>query len=107
VDNYRALLAQVGTGRLQLANENFDLGIPTTQPGHYRGSDQTYAKLVDKLAGRQFAGISEELRTNILEFYRDAHAPLPGMAKPKEIAEWASLQEKVARLQAIAVSGQE
>jgi hypothetical protein len=102
VKEYRGLLATVGEERLQLANENFDTGVPV-RAGKYRGSDETYAKLLDKLAERKFAGVSEELRKNIVEFYNDAHAPLPGIATPKQIADWAGVMDKLAQLRAVMV----
>ncbi|HYM13131.1 MAG TPA: zinc dependent phospholipase C family protein, partial [Bryobacterales bacterium] len=57
VDRYRALLANVSPSGLRLPNENFDVGLPT-RAGKYKGADEAYAKLVGKLADRQFAGIS-------------------------------------------------
>jgi hypothetical protein len=101
VDNYKSLLANVGEAKLDLANDNFDIGV-LAQSGQYRGADETYAKLLDKLADRKFASVSEDLRQNILDFYKDAHALLPGVAQPKQIAERASVLAKVAQLQAVA-----
>jgi hypothetical protein len=103
VDSYKSLLANVGEDKLDLANDNFDIGV-LAQSGQYRGGDETYAKLLNKLADRKFAGVPEELRQNILDFYKDAHAPVPGIAKPKQIAEWAGVLAKVAQLQAVTVS---
>ena len=82
VDHYRILLADAGTGRLRLPNENFDIGAPTT-PGKYEGADRTYEKWVNKLADRQFAGVSTEVRENILTFYRD---PTPSCSNQEETA---------------------
>ena len=60
-------------GRLELPNENFDLGEPTVA-GKYLGADQAYDQLVGKLADRKFAGVSPELRGNVLDYYKDRKA---------------------------------
>jgi hypothetical protein len=58
VDSYRILLANVDSGSLDLPNENFDLGTPSSA-SQYAGADLAYDKLLDKLAGRKFAGTSQ------------------------------------------------
>ncbi len=100
VDRYRALLAKVNPAGLELPNENFDVGA-LTRPGQYQGADEAYAKLVGKLADRQFAGIPPELRENILLFYKD---PNPPNSTPKEKAARAKLLDDLGRLQAVAAS---
>ena len=100
VDRYRALLTDVGADRLQLDNENFDIGQPT-RAGTYSGADEAYAKLVGKLADRQFAGMSPELRRNILVFYTDTKPPIYARSTPKERIESAKLVDQLDRLKAI------
>ncbi len=99
IDRYGALLAQVGAGRPQLENENFDVGEPT-RPGKYKGADEAYAKLVGKLADRQFAGVSPELRRNILDFYKDPKPLTSTKATSKEIASWTKLVSQIDQLKA-------
>jgi hypothetical protein len=103
LESYRALLATVGEGQLRISNENFDVGAPTLAGG-YKGSDHAYAKLLGKLADHKFDHVPEELRRNILDFYKNAKPPVAGMAKSKELAEWASVQKHLEQLQAISVS---
>jgi Zinc dependent phospholipase C len=99
VDSYRALLASVDDGGLKLPNENFDVGEPTLA-GKYKGTDRAYGDLLSKLADHQFNGVSAELRTNILDYYKDRKAPtLP--ATKKTGAEWAKVLEQLDRLQAV------
>lgn len=98
VVNYRALLANVSAGRLELTNENFDLGQPLV-PGKYLGADQAYDKLLGKLADRKFAGVSPELRGNILAYYKGRKAPSASSDK-KAVAEWAKLQGQLDQLEA-------
>ena len=90
---YRKLLAARRDGTLQLPNENFDIGEPT-EPGHYRLADDAYAKLVDKLNGKQ---ISPELRANILAFYSHLDAPL---ATKRNRKAWAKLLSQLDTLKA-------
>jgi hypothetical protein len=103
VDNYRALLANVSAGRLELANENFDVGQPPAA-GKYLGTDQAYDHLVGKLADRKFAGVSPELRLNILDYYKDRKAP-SSAATGKASAEWTKLMDRLDELQASAATG--
>jgi hypothetical protein len=103
VDRYKELLAQVSSKQLALPNENFDVGNPT-RIGVYKGTDLTYAKLVEKLASRQFAGVSADLRENILTFYKDAKPPKPTSSKKenkKAGAEWTKLSEDLEKLRAV------
>ena len=100
IDNYRALLAKVGAGRMDLPNENFDLGQPPAA-GKYLGADQAYDKLLAKLADRKFAGVSPELRANVLDYYKDRKPPAASSDK-KASAEWAKTMVQLDQLQAAA-----
>ena len=100
VANYRALLENVSAARLELPNENFDLGQPVAA-GTYLGADQTYDQLLIKLAGRKFAGVSPKLCENLLNYYQDRKAPAIPAAK-KAVAEWTKLTEDIEQLRATA-----
>ncbi|HXE62544.1 MAG TPA: zinc dependent phospholipase C family protein [Bryobacteraceae bacterium] len=82
VDRYKALLAEVDSNAV-LPNENFDSGEQTIE-GKYVGADEAYAKLVGKLAERHFAGITPDLRQNILAYYKDLRPVVPAKASNKE-----------------------
>jgi hypothetical protein len=71
---YRRLLSDWDSGHLVLVNDNFDVGA-VTPPGQYHLNDKTYAELLDRLAQRNFAGMSADLRSEILRFYSDPNAP--------------------------------
>ena len=105
VDHYKAELANVAAGGPELPNENFDLGEPP-QAGKYKGADEAYAKLVGKLAEKQFAGMSVDLRQNILTFYRESNPPIPAKSSVKESADRAKLLDQLDRLKAIPESEQ-
>jgi hypothetical protein len=71
-ERYRLLLIDVKENRLQLENENFDIGRPTLR-GDYKMADETYAKLLDRLD--KAPNIPPALRANILTFYKDSDGP--------------------------------
>ena len=100
VASCRTLLASVDAGHSDLPNENIDIGEPP-QAGKYKGADEAYAKLVGKLADKQFAGLSPDLRENILAFYKGANPPLPKKPTEKERAESAKLLDQLDRLKAL------
>jgi uncharacterized protein (DUF433 family) len=79
VDQYRTFLHAVGNDSLQLPNTDLDSGQPT-KAAEYSLTDDTYAKLLDQLAGRKFDRTTPELRDNILDFYSD----LSGSIKTKK-----------------------
>lgn len=100
VDQYRALLSQVEAGRLQLPNENFDVGGPDV-PGKYKGTDEAYAKLLEKLASHQFAALAPGLRHNILAYYKGLSPTVSAKFSRKEKAESAKLLDRIDRLKAV------
>jgi hypothetical protein len=75
IDQYRKMLLNEGTDRLELANQNFDTGTPTVA-GKYLGADLAYDQLLGKLADKKFAGVSAELRDNILNYYAARKPPV-------------------------------
>ena len=94
VDTYRAYLRDLHAGKLQLANMDFDTGN-RTQQGEYRLTDETYAKLLDKLTKQDFAGMETDLRHNILAFYQNPSAP--NFTKKKH-DKWEKVQKELDQL---------
>jgi hypothetical protein len=94
VERFRAELRDLKTGKLQLANMDFDTGKPTS-PGEYRLTDETYAKLLDKLAKTKFADLKPDLRQNILTFYQNPSAP--NYTKKKR-EKWSKVQQQLEEL---------
>jgi hypothetical protein len=91
---YRKLLSQIDAGQPDVPNDNFDTGA-VSGPGVYWLSDETYAKLLDSLAKQNFAGMSPELRADLLQFYGRPDAPYATKNKPKE---WAKVQVELQQL---------
>ena len=94
MDLYRKLLADEGHGQLKLPNDNFDVGVPTPA-GKYRMNDDTHAKLLDKLAQKNFAGVPPEVRAELLDFFQDPNAPYATKRNPKL---WSKVVEEVQQL---------
>jgi Zinc dependent phospholipase C len=74
LNEYKHYVTELKQGRLRLENKDFDTG-KQTRPGEYRLTDETYAKLLDKLAQARFAATGPDLRKDILAFYQDPNAP--------------------------------
>jgi hypothetical protein len=68
---FRTALDDVGRGRLDLRNTDFDTGKASLQ-GEYALADETYAELLHRLADRKFTAVSAPLRRNIVAFYDTA-----------------------------------
>jgi hypothetical protein len=98
VDNYRALLGDVAAGKFELiTNENIDIGAPTVA-SKYLGADLAYDKLLEKLADHKFIGVSADLRSNMLDYYKDRKPPV-APATPKVTAAWGKLMEQRTQLE--------
>jgi pyruvate/oxaloacetate carboxyltransferase len=69
-----------------------------THAGEYVLTDKSYARLLNQLAGHNFAQVTPELRLNILTFYGDPNAPVDTKKKAEA---WQKTQEEVERLKAI------
>jgi hypothetical protein len=75
-------------------NDNFDTGEPDP-PGAYFMNDNVRAKLLEKLAEENFAGVTPELREDFLKFYSNPDAPFATKNKPKD---WSKLQVALQQL---------
>ncbi|MCU1272087.1 MAG: hypothetical protein JWN74_3381 [Acidobacteriaceae bacterium] len=73
-DNYNSLLHQVRDGNLNFPDTDFDTGRKTA-PAEYPLADVTYARLLQDLSKNNFAQMTPELRSNILDFYSNLNAP--------------------------------
>jgi zinc dependent phospholipase C len=99
LEHYRGLLVAQQEGRLvHLPNENLDTGEPT-EPTAYKPTDETYAKLLDKVSGKP---ISEALRVDILAFYADPGAPF---ATKNNMNAWQNVLRELDKLKALPVAG--
>jgi len=100
LETYRNLLRDEKDGRLKLPNTNFDVG-DKCYPGKYRLNDETHAKLLQQLAANQFAGVSPELRAELLSFYGHPDAAYATRQDPRA---WALVQTELELLRQTAAS---
>jgi hypothetical protein len=94
LDRYKLLLTQASTGTPDIPNDNFDTGS-ATPPGVYFMNDDVHAKLIEELAKRNFAGVTPELRAELLQYYSDPNAPNATKRKPKD---WTKVQVALQQL---------
>jgi len=92
--HYGRLLKEESEGVPQLPNDNFDVG-EDTEPGKYRMNDDAHASLLDKLAAKNFAGVSPELKAELLHFFADSNAPI---AAKRNTRLWAKVQTQLQQL---------
>jgi len=94
LDRYKLLLTQTRTGTPDIPNDNFDTG-GVTPPGVYFMNDDVHAELIEKLAKQNFAGITPDLRAELLQYYSDPNAPNATKRKPKD---WTKVQVALQQL---------
>lgn len=96
---YRRLLQEERNGNLQLPNLNFDVG-QETPGGSYRLNDDAHAQLLHKLAAKNFACVSPDLRAELLAFFANAEAPYD---TKKDQKAWARVQSELQALKTSAL----
>jgi zinc dependent phospholipase C len=70
-DQFGRSLSASREDALRLPNRNLDTGADTAL-GEYPLADRAYEKLLNRLADREFAGVSPELAKNIAAYFGDA-----------------------------------
>jgi hypothetical protein len=88
VDVYRETLRQIKEGvdrPLSLANLDLDTG-DIAKPGTYSLTDNTYAKLLERLTSKPGRTIPQALKRNILDFYVDPNALIAAKKNKKALA---------------------
>ena len=98
IGRYRELLSEQNAGRLKLPNDNLDVGA-FTAAGKYRLTDAAYSQLLHKLQGH-YTEMPQELRSDILAFYRDLGVPISTKTDDND---WARVLKELDRLQAVDV----
>lgn len=96
IERYRELLSDQKNGSLQLPNDNLDVG-KSTAAGKYRLTDAAYSQLLHKLQGH-YTELPQELRSDIIAFYRELRAPISTRADDDD---WARLLKELEHLQSV------
>jgi hypothetical protein len=81
VDQYRAFLEEVRSDTFVLPNFDLDSG-QAAKATEYSLTDEAYAKLLARVAGRKFDLTTPELRENIMAFYFDLSVPIETKKNP-------------------------
>jgi len=100
LDRYRGLLTEVREARLDLPNNNFDVG-ESTGPGKYRLNDEAHAELLDKLAVNKFASATSDVKAELLHFFAEPDAPY---ATKRNAKAWARVQTQLQQLRSAMVT---
>jgi len=100
LDRYRELLRDLRESRLDLPNDNFDVG-ENTGPGKYRLNDEAHAELLDKLAETNFAKASPQVKEELVRFYGEPSAPYSTKRNAKA---WAKLQTELQQLKSTSMT---
>jgi hypothetical protein len=101
-DALSAAMTRLGTAHQALANRDLDTGAPV-HPGSYRLTDDTYAKLVHRLAADPNHSVPPGLKGDILNYYADPSAPIHTKKNAKK---WTQLQAELQTLKNMPVSTQ-
>lgn len=97
VEDYNMLLRRADGGAIHLDDRDCDTGREASL-GEYDRSDETYAKLLDKLADDKFAQVSHELRSHLLRYYDTPKRPASAMKDKKG---WGKTKQQLEQLRAL------
>src|SRR5258706_2723794 len=100
LDHYRELLTALREEKLNLPNDNFDVG-DHTGPGKYRLNDEAHAELLDKLSENKFAGATSEVKAELLHFFAEPDAPY---ATKRNAKAWTKVQTQLQQLKSATVA---
>jgi hypothetical protein len=99
-DALSSMLARFGKPTRTLPNRDLDSGAKV-QPGAYRLTDDTYAKLLDKLVADPHHTVPPGLKSDIVDYYADPQAPIYTKKNPQK---WARVQTDLQTLRSMPVS---
>jgi hypothetical protein len=94
LDRFRRLLTEVREDKLELPNDNFDVG-ESTGPRKYRLNDEAHAELLNRLAEMNFAGASTGVKAELMQFFSD---PSAAYATKRHAKAWAKVQIQLQQL---------
>ena len=80
-----------------IPDRDLDTGEPT-KPGAYKLTDETYAKLLNRIVRLPSQPVPADLREDILRFYSDPSAPIHGKQNAKQ---WQQVETNVAALKSM------
>jgi len=84
-DALSATVNRFGKPHQTLPNRDLDTGAPV-RPGAYRLTDETYAKLLDRLVADPHHTVPPGLKSDIVNYYADPNAPIHTKKNPQKWA---------------------
>ncbi|AXC10270.1 hypothetical protein ACPOL_0915 [Acidisarcina polymorpha] len=102
-DSLRTALAVFGGPKPGLDNRDLDTGA-LVQPGAYKLTDQTYARLLHRLVADPQLPIPLDVKADVLRFYADPNAPNFTKTVPRQ---WERVQADLLVLQLLPIRGQQ
>ncbi len=94
VDALRAATKAISAGAPVVPNRDLDTGAKV-KPGGYRLTDETYAKLLERITSSAGGTVPAGLRQDIEEYYSDPNAPISTKRRPEQ---WARVQAELGLL---------
>ena len=95
-------LTRFGSAQQTLPNRDLDTGMPV-KPGGYPLTDQTYARLLHRIASGPSHPVPLGLKEDVLHYYADPSSPITTKRHPEQ---WARLQAELKTLQILPVSSE-
>ncbi len=95
-----ATIARFGRDDQTLPNRDLDTGAPV-RPGGYPLTDQTYARLLKRLAANSRNPVPPALKADVLHYYADPTSPIATKRNPRK---WTRVQTNLATLGTMPVS---
>jgi hypothetical protein len=99
-DELSSVLGRFGKPHPTLPNRDLDTGAPV-RPGAYPLTDETYAKLLDRLVADPNHTVPPGLKSDIVNYYADPNAPIHTKKDPQK---WARVQSGLQTLRTMPVS---
>jgi hypothetical protein len=82
---FRASLADLADGHIELRNTDFDTGRPSRH-NEYALADDTYAQLLERFRDQKYAPMPEALKADVRRFYGDQ--PIPSRFSREDRKHW-------------------
>ncbi|WP_446742281.1 zinc dependent phospholipase C family protein [Silvibacterium acidisoli] len=101
LDQARSASTNQHSASLQIENRDLDTGA-RVRPGGYPLTDQTYAKLLDRLSKTENP-LPEQLKNDVLAYYADPDAPIVTRKNP---GAWQKVQRELSQIKTMPVVAQ-
>ena len=101
INSVRYTLARFDTIQRYLPNRDLDTGF-VVKPGGYSLTDETFARLLQKLVEHSDRPIPAQLKHDILAYYADPNTPIVTKKNPRK---WREVQDELSTLKSMKTIG--